>query len=270
MAMKIGTFNPGVTAFDKSTRAQEKNMAQISAGLRILSGADDAAGLAIATEQNADVRSTGQAYRNLADGVSMTQVADGAMGEVSDMLGRMKELSVQASNGTLNHSQRAMINDEFQSLKSQVDRIAGTTEFNGTSLLDGSQSSVELQSGPNPGDRIAVNLQNTDAQSLGMAATDLSTAEGARNAMGDLDGAISSLSGRRTDLGALQNRLEHTMTGLSSHALNTEAARSRIEDLDYAQAISEQVSEGIRTQAAAATAAQSNQQSANVLSLLPH
>lgn len=247
-------------------------MGRLSSGLRINQAADDAAGLAISEKLRSQVRSLGQAQRNANDGISMLQTAEGALNEASDMLIRMRELAVQAANGTLGSSERSSLNDEFSALRSEIDRIANVTEFNGTSLIDGSLSTgVTFQVGAenSSNDQITVSVLASDPGTLGVTSSvSVSTVTGARNAMSLLDSAISSVTTRRGDIGAAQNRLYSTINNLASTQENLSAANSRIRDTDVAAESASLARHQILMQAGVSMLAQANQLPGMALSLI--
>jgi flagellin len=279
MPIGIKTNIPSLTAQREASKSQNKvqsALKQLSSGLRVTSAAVDAAGLAISDKLTAQVRSLNQATRNANDGISLSQTADGAMNQVGDMLGRMRELAVQSSNGTLSSDDRSAIQEEMSSLQSEIDRISDTTEYNGEQLLDGS-GSVELQvgSGGTTDDRISVSKPDLSAASLGsgtdpagVGGVDVSTQSGAQDAIAVIDEAISDVSSARADNGATQNRLEVTISNLGAASENLTASRSRIRDLDYAEASSRVVANQIRQQMSLAVLAQANRAPQMAASLL--
>lgn len=247
------------------------NLGRLSSGLRVRSAADDAAGLAISEDFKANIRSLQQAKRNANDGVSLAQVADGALKEVHGLLNRMRELATQARNGTYNPQQRGFLNDEFTELRSEIDRIVATTEFNGTNLIDGSQvAGVEFQVGvgTSNNDRLTLSLATSSASALGINASTVSTTGGADTAIAALDVAIERISTRRAGVGAMQNRLSVTMSNLDSYSANLSAANSRIVDVDIASETAEMTKNNILVQAGAAMLAQANSSPQLALSLL--
>ena len=248
--------------FSAATSALADNLARLSSGLRVRSAADDAAGLAISEDFKANIRSLGQAKRNANDGVSLIQTADGALKEVGGLLTRMRELSVQSRNGTVNTTQRGFLNDEFSQLRSELNRIVNTTEFNGISLLDGSQSAgLEFQVGigTTAEDRLTVSIATAGASALGLNASTISTTGGADTAIGALDTAIEGISTRRAALGAMQNRLQVSISNIDSYSSNLSAANSRIVDVDVASETAEMTKHNILVQSGAAMLAQANQ-----------
>ncbi|MBN8614143.1 MAG: flagellin FliC [Deltaproteobacteria bacterium] len=272
MAISVGTNVQSLNAQRALTSTQNRlsgNLGRLSTGMRINSSADDAAGLAISERFKAQIRSLGQAERNANDGISLTQTAEGAMNEISGVLTRMRELAVQASNGTLSTSDRGFIDDEAQSLSDEIDRISNVTQFNGTNLLDGSFN-ADLQVGANDSadDRINVTIGASDFATLAGAAIDLSTATGAQAALTTLDTAIDAVSTNRAALGTTQNRLQVSISNLGSARENMSAANSRIRDVDVASESAEMTRNNILMQAGVSVLAQANQAPSVALSLL--
>lgn len=256
---------------NNSVAAQQKSMSRLSSGLRIQSAADDAAGLAISEDFKADIRSLDQARRNANDGVSLLQTADGAFKEISGLLTRMGELSVQARNGTLNDEQRGFLNNEFGQLRSEIDRIVGTTEYNGVNLLNGDQAAglaFQVGKGTSSNDRLTISIANSNASALGIGATTISSTTGADAAITAISDAISGISTRRAGVGAMQNRLSTTMSNLSTYSANLSAANSRIVDVDVAAETAEMTKNQILVQSGVAMLAQANQGPSLALSLL--
>ena len=232
-----------------------------------------AAGLAISERLRAQIRSLDQAKRNANDGISLSQTAEGALNEVSNMLGRLRELSIQASNGTVSGADRDTLQAEFASLRSEIDRIAQSTEFNGIQLLDGSSASVTFHVGAGasgPANQISVALDATLATSLGLDVLDIGSGAGADTAAAitAIDTAINSVSSLRGRLGAVQNRLESTVSNLAVRVENLSAANSRIRDVDVAFETSQLTRNAILQQAAIAVLAQANALPQSALALL--
>ena len=223
-----------------STNQAGKASGNIASGSRINRAAADAAGLAIAMKLGSQVGGTGQAVRNVYDGISLLQTAEGALGGTQEMLGRINELSVQASSGTLNDEQRGFIQMEIDQLKSEIDRVAGSTNFNGINLLDGSRSNANggltFQIGANGSEeqRFDVSIESMNSRALGLAALDVRTMNGASDAISMAEKAGTMVSEQRASLGAAQNRLEHTANSLITSSENLTAAQSRIADADMA------------------------------------
>ena len=215
-----------------------KTIARLSSGLRIRTAADDAAGMGISSRMMADIKSIGQAERNANDGVSMIQIAEAAMNEQYGVLGRLRELAVQSSNGALSNGERAFIDTERAQLIAELDRISDAVDFNGYHMLGADAGTYAMQVGKDAVigvDTIDVVFTATDATSLGVNAIDLSTAAGAQAALGAIDAGIDALSTSRANLGAYQNRLDITISNLRTEEENVVAANSRIRDVDVAR-----------------------------------
>ena len=251
--------------------AQAKSTEKLSSGYKVNRAADDAAGLAMSEKMRRQVRGLTQASANAQDGISMVQTAEGALNEVHDMLQRMNELAVKAENGTLSTSDRNYIQAEVKQLASEIDRVASTTTFNEKNLLNGSCSDgVGLQVGAESGQRITLNIKTMTASALGIESTDTdltdATAAGALN--DKVKTAISKLNEQRADLGAVQNRLEHTINNLDNVVENTTAAESQIRDTDMATEMVKFSNNNILAQAGQSMLAQANQSNQGVLSIL--
>ncbi len=249
-----------------ANNSQAKSMEKLSSGLRINRAGDDAAGLAISEKMRAQVRGLDMAAKNSQDGISLIQTAEGALNETHAILQRMRELSVQAANGTNTDEDIQFIQDEIDALSSEIDRIATDTEFNTKKILDGSVTTITLQIGANANQTIDVTLTDMKAGNIGAGGIDVTT--DAQQAITDLDAAILAVSEHRSALGAVQNRLEHTINNLGTTSENLTAAESRIRDVDMAREISEQTKQSILSQAAQAMLAQANQTPQGVLQLL--
>ncbi len=261
----------------KTQMNQAKSIGRLSSGLRINQASDDAAGLGISENLKADIRSLDQARRNANDGVSMMQVAEGAMNEVSGIVIRMRELAVQSSNGTLGDTERSYIDAEFDELKAEIDRIANTTEFNGQKLLDGAASAgltmqIGIQNTAN--DRLAISITRTVASTLGSAgglhigSISMSTAATSQAALGALDAAIEQLSTSRAKVGAFQNRMQITVSNLGVAHENLSAANSRIRDVDVASEAAAMTKHQILSQAGISVLGQANGLPQSALSLI--
>ena len=249
-----------------------KTMEKLSSGLRINRAADDAAGLAVSEEMRTKIRGMGVASRNAQDGVSLVQVADGALAGVNDMLQRMRDLVVQAANGTLTDSQRSNLDSELQALMQEVNRVSTDTEFNGIKILSGSvataASAVTLQVGANANQSIAFTIPTMDTSQLGVSGIAVSTALSASAAIASIDSAITIVNQTRADMGAVQNRLEQTISRLNLVAENLQAAESRIRDADMAEEMIKLTKSQILQQSGTAMLAQANQAPQSVLQLL--
>jgi flagellin len=253
-----------------STVGFQKSMEKLSSGLRINRAGDDAAGLAISEGLKADIRSLEQASRNAADGISMIQTGEGAMDEISNILVRMKELAEQSATGTLGDTERGYLDAEYTALTEEIDRIAAGTEFNGVQMLDGTGGTVNIQVGIGSAasDRVGVDLSNDmDAAAAGIS-TDITTDSNAQSALGEIDSAISAISGQRADFGAIQNRLESSIRNINMTAENLSAANSRIRDVDVAKETSAMTSYQILQQAGVSVLAQANMAPSLALALL--
>jgi flagellin len=246
------------------------SLQRLSSGLRINSAKDDAAGLAISNRMTAQVRGLNQAARNANDGISLAQTAEGALDEVTNMMQRMRELAVQAANGSNSTSDRQSLDDEYQELMSEITRIANTTSFNGQDVLAGTLGSVKFQVGAEAGETITVSInQNMTANGLSISSTKItSTMANASYAIGKLDEAIADVDNFRGKLGAVQSRFESTIANVSNVAENVSAARSRIVDADFAEETASLTKAQILQQAGVAMLSQANQLPQTALSLL--
>jgi flagellin len=248
------------------------NIQRLSSGLRINSAADDAAGLSITQNLNAQIGGIKQATRNANDAISVIQTAEGALGELSNVLTRMRELAVQAANdGALGGNERAYVDQEFQLLESELNRIVGVTEFNGQKLINGAMSTgVDFQVGMrnSANDRIGLTIADTAATALGLNDESLAVATDAQAAIDALDSAIQSIATMRGTLGATQNRLTITISNLTNMTENFSASVSRIQDTDVAVETAQMTRNQILSQAGVAVLAQANQLPQSALSLL--
>lgn len=273
MGLRVNTNVASINAQRNLSTVSQRlsgNYSRLSSGLRIASAADDAAGLGISERMRGQIRSYAVASRNAQDGISLVQTAEGAMDEVSNILGRMRELAVQASNGTLTTTDRATIDTEFAQLIEEVDRISGTASFNGLNLLDGSNSTADIQVGIDAGgdNVIAVDLQDATASTLGVNSLDTTSISNAQSAITALDNAINSVSTARGSLGAAQNRLTSALANTQNVRENLSAAESRIRDVDVAVETADLTRNSILQQAATSVLAQANSQPQLALSLL--
>ncbi|MCP4810554.1 MAG: flagellin FliC [Proteobacteria bacterium] len=260
------TVNTNVSALNattqlgKTTRNLSDSFARLSSGLRINSAADDAAGLGVAENLDNVARSARVAARNANDGISVISTAEGSTEEVSNILKRMRELAVQSSSETLDDDERAYVQDEYEQLAGEVDRIASVTEFNGVSLSDGTSTSLDVQVGVNgtANDRISITLGDLRGTVLGVdtASLDLSSASGAQSAIADLDTAMDTVNGYRSDYGAVENRIDSALNNLETYTSNIESAESRIRDADFAFETAELAKNQIMQQAGTAVLAQ--------------
>jgi flagellin len=253
---------------NKATMGLNTAMERLSTGKRINSAKDDAAGLAIASRMTSQVRGLSAAMRNANDGISLAQTAEGAMGEVGNMLQRVRELAVQSANGTNAASDRTAIQAEVTQLLGQINDIAATTTFNGTKLVDGMATALNIQTGINSGDTVTLAIASMATADLGVATVDLSTQAGAAAALALVDTAIDTVNSSRAGLGAVQNRFEATVSNLTSTVTNLTEARSRIEDADFSAETTQLAKSQILNQASTAMLAQANQSQQGVLSLI--
>jgi flagellin len=249
-----------------------KSMERLSSGLRINRAADDAAGLAVSEGMRSQIRGMNVASRNAQDGVSMVQVADGALSNVGDMLQRVRDLAVQASNGTLTDQQRGNLDTEVQQVLTEIGKTGTDTEFNGLKILAGSvataASAVTLQVGANASQNIAFVIATVSASDLGISGIAVSTAASASAAIASLDAAINTVTTNRANLGAIQNPLESTISRLGMTSENVQAAESRIRDADMASEMIDFTKNQILQQSGTAMLAQANQAPSSILSLL--
>lgn len=273
MAFSVITNVASLSAQRNLARTQEsltKNMSRLSSGLRINSAADDAAGLGISEKLRAQTRGLAQAERNAMDGVSLLQTAEGSLNEVSNILVRMRELALQSSTDTNNDTQRGYLNEEFTALGEELTRLTAVTEFNGTKLLDGSASGLEIQVGLNDDaaqDRITIDIPGMDAGTLGVDG-DILTKGAAQGVLSTIDTAIDDVSEARSNLGSLQNRMQITISNLTSSRENLTAANSRIRDVDVAEETAAMTRNSILMQAGVSVLSQANQAPQVALSLL--
>lgn len=254
-----------------------KSLEKLSSGYRINKAADDAAGLAISEKMRAQIRGLQLAQRNAQNGISLIQTAEGALNETHAILQRMRELAVQALNGTNTDDDRAALDKEYQQLIDEIDRIANNTEFNTLKLLNGTLANVTLQVGANSGQTMEVTLQSMRAADFSVSdgtttttldTTTISTLTDAEKALTVIDAAIKKVSEFRAELGAYQNRLEHTVYNLGVAAENLTAAESRIRDVDMALEMAEFTKNQILVQSGTAMLAQANMQPQAILKLL--
>ncbi len=275
MGLRVNTNIASLTAqrnLSVATGRLQGNYARLASGLRIAVAADDAAGLAISERMRSQIRSYGVASRNAMDGVSLAQTAEGALNEVSGILNRLRELSMQAANGTLSASDRTTLDTEFTQLKTEIDRISSTTVFNGINLLDGSGSTgIPIQIGIEnsiTNDVINVTLGSTSQADLGITATDVLTISNAQSSLAAIDSAIESVNSARGTLGAQQNRMESALRSIQVQRENLSASESRIRDVDVAEETADLTRNSIMQQAATTILTQANVQPQIALTLL--
>ena len=252
---------------------QGKAMARLASGQRINQASDDAAGLAISENLKAQIRGLRQANRNANDGISLVQIAEGSLNEVSNMLVRLRELGVQAASDTIGDTERKFLDVEYQQLKSEIQRVTESTQFNGFDLLNGTGGVIDIQVGVNNDpfkDRISFNAgaANATLEALGVVAESLATKEGAQLSLQSVDNALVSVNAIRANFGAMQNRLQSTSSNLLVFDENMSAANSRIRDADVAAESTEMVRNGILMQAGTSVLGQANQLNQLALKLL--
>jgi len=243
---------------------------RLSSGFRINRAADDAAGLQITDRMTSQIQGLNQAVRNANDAISLSQTAEGALQEVTQSLQRVRQLAVQSQNGINTSADRLALQKEVSALKTEISRVAQTTQFAGVDVLSGGYSAAFLV-GANAGQTISINLSRSGgfgASGLGLAATTVQTAEGASAAIASIDAAISTIGATRADLGALQNRFQSTIRNLSNISENVSGARSRIRDTDFATETAELTRNQIIQQASTTVLSQANQRPQSALSLL--
>ncbi len=272
----IGTNIGSLRAANAATSAGEalkSSMERLSTGKRINGAKDDAAGLAIAQSMTSSIKGMNQAIRNSNDGISLAQTAEGAMGEVTNMLQRVRELSVQSSSGTYSETDRDNIQAEVDELTAQMDQVITNTEFNGVKLFDGSAATVTIQTGANAADKVDLQMADltTLAASGGAAGSyDVSGADGttANATIDAVDTDLKAIATARAKLGAGQNRLQSVVNNLTNNMTNLTDARSRIEDADFSAETTQLAKAQILSQASTAMLSQANQSQQGVLSLL--
>lgn len=270
----VSSLNAQRQLFDVNERLNS-SFERLSSGFRINSAADDAAGLQISDRLTSQVQGLNQAVRNANDAISLTQTAEGALGEVTTSLQRIRTLAVQSQNGINSSADRTALQKEVSALRTEISRIATDTQFGNVNILDGTFSAKFLV-GANAGQTISINLSSTNlgsisgfsATGLGITSNDVSTASGASSLLADIDGAISGIGGVRADLGALQNRFQSTIRNLSNISENLSSARSQIRDTDFAAETAELTRNQIIQQASVSVLSQANQRPQTALSLL--
>ena len=245
-----------------------KSLEKLSSGYRINRAGDDAAGLAISEKMRAQIKGLESATANTQDAISLVQTAEGAMQEVHTMLNRMAELATKAANSTYDATDRQAITDEVKALNAEIDRISTSIEFNGKKLLDGTATALVLQVGPTAADTVTVEIKKMTSTDLGLNALDFTSTGGANTALTAIKKAIDDVSKARSGVGALQNRLDHTMNNLGTTKENLTAAESRIRDVDMASEMINYTKNSVLVQSAQAMLAQANLQPQSILQLL--
>lgn len=276
MALRISTNVASLNAQKNLSRTHEgldRSLARLSSGYRINQAADDAAGLAISENLRGQIRGMKQASRNSEDGVSLVQVAEGGLQEMSNMLIRLRELGVQAASDTIGDTERKFLDVEYQQLKSEMQRISEVTEFNGRDLLNGTGGIIDIQVGTHNDpfkDRISFNSSaaNASLEALSMTTEGLATKEQAQQGLSVVDSAMTSVNAMRANFGAMQNRLNSTIANLSIAHENYSAANSRIRDVDVAEETAELTRNNILMQAGVSVLGQANQAQQIAMKLL--
>ncbi len=273
MALIINN-NPASIAAQRNlsvnTGGLQRSVERLSSGLRITRAADDAAGLGLSESLRAQIRSINQATRNSSDGISLTQIADGAASTIGNLLSRLRELSSQSASGTVGNTERSYIDQEFVALRSEIDRIATTTEFNGQALTSGSSISFSIQVGfrSGTGNTLALALADITTSSLGLSSVNVSTSANASSALGNIDSAISAIATARSNYGSIQNRFEATIANLQITSENLTSAESRIRDADVAAETAQFTKNQILVQTGISVLAQANNLPKQALALL--
>jgi flagellin len=276
MGLRINTNVASINAqrnLSQTRVKQQKVLEQLSSGQRINRAGDDAAGLAISENLKAQIRGLGQAQRNAEDGISLVQIAEGGLQEVSNILIRLRELAVQAASDTIGPTERKFLNVEFEQLTSEIDRIANSTEFNRVPLLNGTGAVFDIQIGTRNdplSDRLTFDASSADVNiaALGLNLASVADKISAQNSLAGIDSAIISVSGIRADFGALQNRLQSTVNNIQVSVENLSAANSRVRDADIASATAELTKSNILMQAGTSVLAQANQSTTSALNLI--
>lgn len=247
----------------QATQRMNEASQKLSSGTRITKAADDASGLAISERLKSQITSKGQALRNANDGLSMLQVAGGSLQEINNIIIRLREVSIQAATDTIDFSQRQILNHEYKQMLSEIDRISASSQFNGIKFLDGKSGLVEIQvdiNNSSNADRIKFDRMELTADSvtIGLSGTSVLSKLDAQKNLEKMDKAIMEISGKRSKIGSIESRLEHSLNGVQISKENLSSANSRIRDTDIAEQVSEQTASKIVQQAAVGTLAQAN------------
>ena len=276
MGLRIATNVTALNAQRQMTATRaglDRSLERLASGSRINHAGDDAAGLAISENLRAQIRGLRQAKRNASDGVSLIQVSEGGLNEISNMLVRLRELSIQAASDTIGDTERQFVDREFQSMKQEIDRIANVTQFNGNPLLNGRSGIFEIQVGTHNNpilDRVVYNGERSDASldALKLGGESVATKQGAQLSLAVIDDALIRVNSIRADLGAMQNRLQSTINSLAINDENLSAANSRIRDTDIAEEVSEMTKNNILMQAGISVLGQANNTNQAAVKLL--
>lgn len=276
MGLRINTNVASLNAqrnLGQTRLSLDKSLEKLSSGQRINRAGDDAAGLAISENLKAQIRGLGQAERNAQDGISLVQISEGALSEISNILIRLRELSVQAASDTIGNTERKFLNVEFEQLTSEIDRIANSTEFNRVPLLNGTGAVFDIQIGTRNdpiSDRLTFDASSADVNvaALGLNLASVADKISSQNSLSSIDQAIISVSGIRADFGALQNRLQSTINNIQVSVENLSAANSRVRDTDIASETAALVKSNILVQAGTSVLAQANASTKSALMLI--
>ncbi len=275
MGLRVATNIPSLNAqrnIENNSKELAKSLSRLSSGQRIVNAGDDAAGLAISQNLEAQVRGLQQSQRNANDGVSLAQTAEGALNEVSNLLIRLRELGVQSASDTIGDTERGFLNKEHETLKAEIQRIAEVTEFNGRKLLDGSQSNFSIQVGPHSGEQNIIHYDASQANAtvgtLGISGTSVADRDSAADGLESIDGAINKVNEYRANLGAVQNRLHSAANNLGIATENMSEAKSRLSDTDIAEESANLARRQILQSAGIAVLAQANTSQSSSLKLL--
>jgi len=266
--------NPSSVAAQRNltvnTNQLQRSVERLSSGLRITRASDDAAGLGVSETLRAHIRSINQATRNANDGISLTQVADGAASTIGNLLSRLRELTTQSASGTIGTTERSYLDQEFVTLRSEIDRIATVSEFNGQALLSGATNSFEVFVGfkSGTGNALTADLNDLDVSSIGLSGVNISTSANAQSALSNIDSAISAVATARAEYGSIQNRFEAAISNLQVTSENFIAAESRIRDADIAYETSQFTKNQVLVQSGVAVLAQANSLPQQALALL--
>lgn len=272
--MRINTNVSAMTTLrylNQATDAKSKALTELSSGSRINSASDDAAGLAVSEKMKAQIGGIEQAENNAQDGVSLVQTAEGEMSETQSILDRMRDLAVESANGTLTSSDRSSINDEFSQLTDEINRLAGSTTFNTQNLVSGTTTNTftfQIGAYTQQDNRITVAISAMGTTALGINSISILSTASAVKAISAIDHALTTVSGARATLGAVENRLSYAISNLETSDENTSEANSRIRDVDMAQEMTEYTKENILTQAATTMLSQANSMPSTALTLL--
>jgi len=276
MGLRINTNTSALNAqrtMSGTRMALDKSLERLASGSRINHAGDDAAGLAISENLRAQIRGMRQAKRNAQDGVSLIQVSEGGLNEISNIMIRLRELAIQAASDTIGDTERSFTDREYQAMKQEIDRIANGTQFNGTPLLNGKAGIFEIQVGTqnNPIlDRVVYNGERSDASldALKLGGESVATKQGAQLSLAVIDDGLVRVNSIRADLGALQNRLQSTINNLAISDENLSSANSRIRDTDFAEEVSEMTKNNILMQAGISVLGQANNSNSAAVKLL--